>query len=83
MPDCSGVPLIDIVLDNHDALTPNGSPDAVLIPVAPVVVCVIGVKSVLIQRVGKEEGAVTVLFEFTVMLRVADTFAQPPVPVIV
>ena len=44
------------------------------------VVCVIGVKSVLIQRVGKEEGAVTVLFGFTVTLRVADTFAQPPVP---
>ena len=50
-----------IVFANHVAVTPAGSPVAVPIPVAPVVVCVIAVNAVLIQSVGVAEGAVTVL----------------------
>jgi hypothetical protein len=57
VPDCVGVPLIVIVFDAHDAVTPAGSPVAVPMPVAPVVVCVIAVRAVLMHRVGAEEAA--------------------------
>ena len=56
-----------IVLDDQAASTPEGSPVAVPIPVAPVVVCVIGVRTVLIHNVGVEEAALTVLVGLTVM----------------
>ena len=52
-----------IVLDAQAAVTPAGSPVAVPIPVAPVVVCVIFVNAVLIQRVGVEEAVPTVHVE--------------------
>ena len=60
-PDAVGVPLIVIVFDAQAAVTPDGNPVAVPIPVAPVVVCVIGVSAVLIHSVGVEEAAPTVL----------------------
>ena len=47
--------------DDHAALTPAGNPVAVPIPVAPVVVCVILVKAVLMHKVGVEDAALTVL----------------------
>ena len=63
----------------HEAVTPAGKPVIVPIPVAPVVVNVIGVKTVLIH-VGNEVGAaVTVLLGFTVIVPVALTKPQPPV----
>lgn len=37
VPEAVGVPLIVIVLADHEALTPAGNPVAVPIPVAPVV----------------------------------------------
>ena len=43
-----GVPLIVIVFDAHAAVTPGGNPVGVPMPVAPVVVLVIGVNAVLI-----------------------------------
>ena len=47
MPEAVGAPLIVIVLDAQVAVTPAGSPMAVPMPVAPVVVSVIAVKAVL------------------------------------
>ena len=53
------MPLIVIVLAAHVAVTPDGKPVAVPIPVAPVVICVIGIKKELIHRVWKFEGVAT------------------------
>ena len=49
------------------------------IPVAPVVVCVIFVKAVLMQSVGVEEATPTVLSGSTVIVPVAVTLSHPPV----
>jgi uncharacterized membrane protein YhhN len=68
-----------IVLDDHAAVTPDGKPVADPIPVAPVVVCVIGVSSVLIHNVGELDPPVTVLAAVTVMVPVALIALQPPV----
>ena len=61
-----GVPLIVIVPPNHVAVTPAGKFVAAPIPVAPVVVWVIGVIAVFTHTVGDELGAEAVLFGFTV-----------------
>ena len=79
MPDAVGVPLMVIVFEANEAVTPAGRPVATPIPVAPVVACVIGVSTVLIQSVGEDEAALTVLFGVTMMVPVALTFPQPPV----
>jgi hypothetical protein len=73
------VPLTVIVFDAHDAVTPDGKPVAVPMPVAPVVVCVIAVNGVLIHNVGLDDAAPTVLFGVTVIVPVAFTLPQPPV----
>ena len=65
VPAADDVPLIVIVFDAHDAVTPAGKLVGVPMPVAPVVVCVIGIKAVLIHNVGVEEGAPAVLVAFT------------------
>ena len=78
-PATDGVPLIVIVLDAHAAVTPAGNPVAVPIPVAPVVTCVIDVRSVFIHNVGVDEGAPTVLVAVTVIVPVALTVPHPPV----
>jgi hypothetical protein len=49
------------------------------IPVAPVVAWVIFVNAELMQSVGVEEAAPTVLSGFTVMVPVAVTLSHPPV----
>jgi len=67
-----------IVLEDHNAVTPGGSPIAVPIPVALTVVCVIAVRAVLIHKVGVDEAAVTVFAAVTVIVPVALTIAQPP-----
>ena len=59
------MPVILIVFEDHVALTPAGKPFApetpsLAIPVAPVVVCVIAVKTVLTHNVGVEDGKLTV-----------------------
>ena len=79
VPEAVGVPLIVMVLLAQAAVTPEGSPVAVPMPVAPVVVCVIFVKVVLIQSVGVEDAAPAVLFGVTVIVPVALTVPQPPV----
>lgn len=55
MPDAVGAPLMVIVLLAQTAVTPAGSPVGVPMPVAPVVVCVIGVMGVLKHTVGVDE----------------------------
>ena len=84
MPDAVDVPLIVIMLLAKLADTPAGKPLApdiplLLIPVAPVVICVMLVSGVLIQSVGEEDAAPAVLFAVTVMVPVAFTLPQPPV----
>jgi hypothetical protein len=79
VPAAVGVPEIVIVLAAHEAVTPVGRPVAVPIPLAPVVVCVIDVRAVLMQRVGVEEEEPTVLSGVTVMVPVAFTVSHPPV----
>ena len=83
VPEPVGVPLIVMVLPAQAAVTPDGSPMAVPMPVAPEVVCVIFVKVVLIQSVGVEEATPAVLFGVTVIVPVAFTVPQPPVSGIV
>ena len=74
------MPLIVIVFATQLAVTPAGKPVAVPIPVAPVVVKVIGVKTVLIHNTGGLIGAgVTVLLGFTIIVPVAFTELHPPV----
>ena len=67
-----------MVLASQAAETPAGNPAGAPIPVAPVVVCVIGVSAVLIHNVGVDEGALTVLTK-TVIVPVALTAPHPPV----
>ncbi len=71
-----GVPEMVITFPDHEALTPAGKPfppDTPLLamPVAPVVVCVIFVKAVLIHKVGVLEAAPTALAANTVIVPVA------------
>ena len=74
-----GVPLIVIVLFDHEALTPAGKPVAVPMPVAPVVLWVICVVNpVLIHNVGVPEANPAVMAGLTVMVPVAFTLPQPP-----
>jgi hypothetical protein len=79
VPDAVGVPLMVIVLLAHAAVTPAGKLDGTPMPVAPVVVCVIGVSAVLTHKFGVVEAAPTVLAGVTVIVPVALTLPQPPV----
>ncbi len=74
-----GVPLIVITFDAHKAVTPEGKPVAAPMPVAPVVAWVIGVRAVFKHKVGVVDAALTVLFDVTVIVPVANTAPQPPV----
>ena len=79
VPDTVGVPLMVIVLLAHAAVTPAGNPVATPIPVAPVVVWVIGTKAVFIHNAGELDPAVAVFIGSTIILPVAFTELQPPV----
>jgi len=68
-----------IVFEAHAAVTPAGKPVAAPIPVVPVVVCVTAVIGVLIQSVGVDEAAPTVMLGVTVIVPVALTVPHPPV----
>jgi len=68
-----------IVFAAQAAVTPAGKPVAAPIPVAPVVVCVMAVSGVLIQSVGVDEAALTVLLAVTVIVPVAFAVPHPPV----
>ena len=62
------------------AVIPVGNPVAVPIPVAPVVVCVIAVKAVLIHKVGVELAAVAVLFGVTFKIETFVLILPQPLP---
>ena len=84
VPLALGVPLIVITFDDQAALTPAGKPLApltpeLLIPVAPVVECVIFVSAVLMHKVGVDEAAPAVFSALTVIVPVAFTLPHPPV----
>ena len=79
MPEAVGVPLMVMVLLAHAAVTPAGRPVAAPMPVAPVVVWVMFVNTVLMQSVGVDDAALTVLFGVTVIVPVAFIAPQPPV----
>ena len=79
MPAAEGVPEIVMVLDTQVADTPAGSPVAVPMPVAPVVVCVMLVSAVLMHKVGVEEAAPAVSSGVTIIVPVAFTLLHPPV----
>jgi hypothetical protein len=79
VPDTVGVPEIVMVSPDQTAVTPAGKPVAVPIPVAPVVVCVMLVKAVLIHKVGVEDAAETVLSGVTAIVPVAFSVSQPPI----
>jgi hypothetical protein len=68
-----------MVLASQAAETPAGKPAGAPIPVAPVVVWVMGVSAELIHNVGVEEGALAVLAEVTVIVPVALIDPHPPV----
>ena len=74
-----GVPVIVIVFDAQLAVTPDGKPVAVPIPVAPVVVCVIFVIAVLTHADGDDEATPAVFAAVTVIVPVALTVPHPPV----
>ena len=75
------MPLIVIVLLDQAAETPVGNPEAVPIPVALVVACVIFVNTVFTVSVGvvDAEAAAQAGDALTVILPVAFTMPQPPV----
>ena len=84
MPAAVGVPEMVIRLLAQRAFTPAGKPFAPVtlsfeMPVAPVVVCVIFVKTVFILKVGVDDALPTVLFAVTVIVPVAFTLPEPPV----
>ncbi len=74
------MPLIVIVFDAHAAVTPEGKPVAVPIPVAPVVLCVILVSGVFKQRVGVDDAGSTLQqFVGPLMITLVDAAeTQPP-----
>ncbi|MDP2236197.1 MAG: hypothetical protein Q8J88_07175, partial [Bacteroidales bacterium] len=65
-PLADGVPEIVIVFAAQAAVTPAGNPVGAPMPVAPVVVCVIAVKGVLIHKVGVDDATLAVLSGVTV-----------------
>ena len=68
-----------IVLFDQAAVTPVGNPEAVPMPVALVVTCVIFVKTVFTVSVGVVDAALAVLAAVTVMVPVALTLPHPTV----
>ena len=73
------MPLMVIVFADQAAVTPVGKPVTVPIPVAPVVVWVIGDIVVLKQTVGDDDAGETELACLTVMIPDALLFPQLPV----
>ena len=75
------MPLIVIVLLDQAAETPVGNPEAVPMPVALVVACVIFINTVFTVSVGvvDAEAAAQAGDALTVILPVAFTMPQPPV----
>ena len=76
LPVAVGVPLIVITLADQEAVTPAGKFVAVPMPVAPVVVIVIFVKTVFTVNVGLDDAVPAAQAAFTVIVPVALTALQ-------
>ncbi len=61
MPVTAGVPISVIISANQEAVTPEGKPIALPMPVALVVECVMFVNIVFTVKVGLDDAAVAVL----------------------
>jgi len=83
VPEALGVPVTVIVFPAKLAVTPAGRFTAAPIPVAPVVVKVTDGIAVLIQTIGSDDDALTVLLGVTVIVPVVAAGGQPPVVVTV
>ena len=70
------MPLIVITSPDQAAVTPVGNPEGLPIPVAPVVVCVIFVITVLTVNVGLDDAAPAAQAAVTVIVPVAFTELQ-------
>ena len=70
------MPLIVITLADQAAVTPAGNPDAVPMPVALAVECVIFVNTVFTVSVGADEATPAAQAAVTVMVPVAFTALQ-------
>ena len=68
-----------MVLFAQAAVTPEGKPVGVPMPIATEVLCVILFNGVLIQTVGELEAAFAFISGLTVMVPVAFTEPHPPV----
>ena len=79
VPETEGVPLMVIILLAQATDTPVGRPVVAPIPAAPVVLCVILVRAVLIHRVGVDEGVPTEFKGLTVIAPVVLILPHPPV----
>jgi hypothetical protein len=83
VPETVGVPLMVMVLEAQLALNPAGKPltpdtPGFEIPVAPVVLCVMLIKAVLMHKVGVVDAALAEFAVITVIVPVAFTVPQPP-----
>jgi hypothetical protein len=67
-----------MVLEAHAAATPAGSPVGIPIPVAPAVVWVMAVITVLLHSVGEAEAALTARLVVTMIVPVALAVPHPP-----
>jgi hypothetical protein len=72
------VPLIVITLADQEAVTPEGKPVAVPMPVARVVECVIFVNNVFTANVGLDDAVPAVLRVQGVTVVVVVTVGEPP-----
>ena len=79
MPVAVGVPLIVIVFEAKEAVTPAGKPVAEPMPVAPVVVWVMFGEIAVLMQLVVEVPALAVLFGVTIIVPVALTLPQLPV----
>ena len=70
------MPLIVITLADQAAVTPAGNPEAVPMPVALVVACVIFVNNVFTNSVGVDDAAPAAQAGVTVIIPVAFTALQ-------
>ena len=83
VPETVGVPLMVMVLEDQLALNPAGKllppkTPSFEMPVAPVVVCVMLIKAVLMHKVGVVDAALAEFAVITVIVPVAFTLPQPP-----
>jgi hypothetical protein len=79
MPVAVGVPIIVIVPANQEAVTPEGKPVAVPMPVARVVMCVILVIGVFTAIVELDDAALAVLITQGEIVLVVEIIGEGPI----